>query len=253
MIFLRWRILDKQTMLLYNDCQAVMGAGHVGDGAEEMTTRSLKRLNEFTVVDENTGNRYYGCHQEWYGDAWQRRAGCGPTVATTLYFYQNRLWQRSNTKQSWLQLMNEVWDYVTPSSGGMPTTTMFFTAVLSYTRAKGLDVEHYHCELPEDRACRPTMPHVLEFIESGLQADAPVAFLNLCNGAVQNLARWHWVTIVALEYETEADQATVTILDEGQLKKIDLSLWLKTTTKGGGFVYFTPKRQSFACQAKDTA
>jgi len=28
-------------------------------------------------------------------------------------------------------------------------------------------------------------------------------------------------------------------LDEGLIKKIDLALWYRTTTLGGGFVYFT--------------
>ena len=205
-----------------------------------MAEKAIKNLSGFAVVDKTTGKTYYGCHQEWYGSDWQRRAGCGPTVASTLYYYQNRLGREWNSKEKWLALMEEVWEYVTPSSGGMPTTKMFYESVLSYTEAKGLKVQQHYCDLPEDPACRPDMAEVLKFIGDGLDQDAPVAFLNLCNGEEQNLSRWHWVTIVALEDDEKGRRISATILDEGRVQKIDLSLWLRTTTKGGGFVYFTP-------------
>ena len=66
-----------------------------------------------------------------------------------------------------------------------------------------------------------------------------MAFLNLCNGEEKNLDRWHWVTIISLEYAKDKNQVLANILDEGVIKKISLSLWYHTTTLGGGFVYFT--------------
>jgi len=79
----------------------------------------------------------------------------------------------------------------------------------------------------------------LSFLEGGLIKDAPIAFLNLCNGQVKNLDPWHWVTIISLEYAENGKSASIKILDEGLIKKIDLALWYDTTTLGGGFVYFT--------------
>jgi len=45
------------------------------------------------------------------------------------------------------------------------------------------------------------------------------------------------VTIISLEY-IENKGIYVYILDEGAIKRINLTLWYNTTTLGGGFVYF---------------
>ena len=81
---------------------------------------------------------------------------------------------------------------------------------------------------------------VLAFIAQGLRQDVPIAFLNLDHGAEQRLESWHWVTIAAVDYSEEAQTAQIRICDEGITKKINLKLWLETTTQGGGFVYFVP-------------
>lgn len=55
----------------------------------------------------------------------------------------------------------------------------------------------------------------------------------------RNVDPWHWVTIISLGYGEDGNNAFVNILDEGIIKRIGLELWYKTTTLGGGFVYFT--------------
>jgi hypothetical protein len=80
---------------------------------------------------------------------------------------------------------------------------------------------------------------LLKFLEEALSKDSPIAFLNLCNGIEKNLECWHWVTIISLEYMENEEQTFVNILDDGQIKKIDLALWYNTTRKNGGFVYLT--------------
>jgi hypothetical protein len=135
--------------------------------------------------------------------------------------------------------MEKIWEYVTPTKNGVSTTKMFYEAVLSYAKSKGLNIEYEFLDLPKDKSCRPGLPEVLNFLEGALLKDAPVAFLNLCNGAEKNLERWHWVTIISLEYIGNENQVFATIMDNGRIKKIDLSLWYNTTTKGGGFVYLT--------------
>ena len=94
--------------------------------------------------------------------------------------------------------------------------------------------------MPEERGQRPALNEVVDFLRSGLRQDAPVAFLNLCNGEEENLHRWHWVTVVGMEYAADGSQAVLYTLDEGRKKTVDLGLWLKTTVLGGGFVYFWP-------------
>jgi hypothetical protein len=211
-----------------------------------MIERSICNPDLLAVVDGDAQNTYYGCNQAWYATDWQRRAGCGPSVACNLFHYLIRSASNITSKETWLSLMEETWEYVTPTVKGMPTTKLFYESVLSYARAKGLEVEYKHLDIPEDKPCRPSFREIAGFIGEGLLKDAPVAFLNLCNGEEKNLYRWHWVTIISLDYAEDGSHAMVNILDEGLIKKIDLALWYETTMLGGGFVYFT-KMQSGGC------
>jgi len=210
-----------------------------------ITTRAIFNPNLLRILDERTHKTYYGCDQEWYATEWQRLSGCGPSVACTIMSYLNHgrspsdSEQRFKNKEDCLLLMEEIWEYVTPTREGVPATKMFCEGMLAYTKSKGLDVEYGFFDVPEDKSIRPALPEALGFLEAALLKDAPIAFLNLCNGDERNLERWHWVTIVSLERAGHGGSAFVNILDEGLIKKIDLALWYRTTTLGGGFVYFT--------------
>jgi len=210
-----------------------------------MTTSSISNPNLFMILDEDKRKSYYGCSQQWYTTEWQRRSGCGPTAASNIIFYLEHiqsnfdLEQSYNCKANWLALMEEMWEYVTPTKHGINTTKMFYESLLTYAESKGLNVEFDFCDLPEDKSLRPKLSEILNFLEKALSKDVPIAFLNLCNGEEKNLERWHWVTIISLEYEEYEKSAVIKILDEGQIKKIDLTLWYDTTILGGGFVYFT--------------
>lgn len=210
-----------------------------------MNTKSLSNPNLFKVVDEIRKKIYYGYHQECYATKWQRLSGCGPSAASNIILYMNQtchafeLEQNLTTKENCLPLMEEIWEYVTPTTEGIPTTKIFYDDVLSYTKSKGLNVEYAVCDLPEEKTKRPDLNKVLNFLEGALLKDAPIAFLNLCNGQLKNLDPWHWVTIIALEYGEDEKRVFINILDEGIIKRIDFKLWYNTTTLGGGFVYFT--------------
>lgn len=210
-----------------------------------MITTSISNLNSLKVFDESDLSTYWGCNQEWYTTEWQRLSGCGPSVVSNIILYLTQpafgLGQSFNTKENCLTLMEEIWEYVTPTKEeGIPTTKMLYKGVSAYAKAKKLKIEYDFCDLPRDKSCRPQLSEVLLFVQEALSKDSPIAFVNLCNGEVENLYRWHWVTIVSLIY-TETEKTTfVTILDEGLMKKIDLALWYNTTTLGGGFIYFTP-------------
>jgi hypothetical protein len=71
-----------------------------------------------------------------------------------------------------------------------------------------------------------------------MDGDTPVAFLNLCNGEENKLEAWHWVTVIALEFSDINESVYLKILDESQVKTINLKLWYETTVLGGGFVFF---------------
>lgn len=203
-----------------------------------MIKLSLQAPECLEIGDAINPEPCYGCDQEWYGTEWQRRAGCGPTVAATLFYYLFRPGDHCYSKQEWLERMEEVWKYVTPTERGIPTTQLFYQSVRAYAAAKQRPVDYFCCDVPAERAERPTLSRLVSFLTEGLRRDAAIAFLNLCNGEEQKLYRWHWVTIIALEYMADGSQALLKIIDEGKNETVDLGLWSKTTTLGGGFVYF---------------
>jgi len=210
-----------------------------------MNSKSISNVKLLRIFDERTHENHYGCDQEWYATEWQRLSGCGPTAVCNLIYYLNRtqpsfgLEQSCDTKETSVSFMEEIWRYVTPTAKGIPTTKMFYEAVLAYAKAKGLDVAYSVCDVPEDKSLRPNLADVVNFIERALQKDTPIAFLNLCNGEEKNLEPWHWVTIISLEFAENRKTAFINILDGGLIKRIDLTLWYNTTILGGGFVYFT--------------
>lgn len=207
-----------------------------------MISVSLVNPELFKIRDKDAGKAYYGCNQDWYASKWQRMSGCGPSVACNIVSYLERRRRGPGSagtcmsKTTSLRRMQEAWDYVTPTETGLPKIRMFYEAVLRYTKARGLDVEYGALELPKAKSRRPGLAKVASFIKDALLKDAPVAFLNLCNGAEKKLEAWHWVTIVSLESSEDGKRAFVKIVDDGAVKKIDLALWHATTKLGGGFV-----------------
>jgi len=209
-----------------------------------MIKKSICNSDFFEIIDEETYKIYYGCMQDWYKKFWRRLSGCGPTVATNIILYLNHnrynfeTGKSYNKKKNCVTLMNEIWNYVTPTRRGVNTTQIFYEGILSYAKEKEISLEHGIIDIPKDKSLRPSVSEVLVFIENSLQNDSPVAFLNLNNGDEKNLDKWHWVTIISLEYEIDHSVINVEILDEGIVKRIDLLLWYNTTTLGGGFVCF---------------
>lgn len=186
----------------------------------------------------------FGCDQGWFASEWQRLSGCGPTAATNIIFYLTHNDPSSisgscfSDKGSCLSLMEEIWAFVTPTTEGIDTTQMFYTSVMAYFQSKNINVAFEVIDLPEDKTLRPKFTELLDFLERAMNNDAPVAFLNLCNGEEVNLEAWHWVTIISLENAEDEEITFVKILDQGQISMINLTLWYNTTELGGGFVYF---------------
>lgn len=209
-----------------------------------MIVKSITNPDLFKVLNKNTQKMINGCNQEWYTTEWQRQSGCGPTTASAVIFYLNHsrsifdLDKNISSNESCLSLMEEVWKYVTPTEEGIPTTKMFYEDVLAYTKSKGLNVNYSFLDVHREKSKRPKLSEVLNFLQGALIKDAPIAFLNLCSGDEKKLQTWHWVTIISLEYSEDGKNAYIKILDEELIKVIDLGLWHRTTTLGGGFVYF---------------
>ena len=205
-----------------------------------MIKRAVSNAGLWKIPANNNRSASFGCDQRWYTQVWQRIAGCGPSVACNAMHWLRHIDTGTGfaNKAAALAEMEEAWRFVTPSLKGVNTTRMFIDGMLAYAQSKGMDIRYQVLDLPKDQAARPSLQEILHFLDTALGEDAPVAFLNLNNGDVKDLDAWHWVTIISLEYEEDGSNAFVDIMDQGRIKKIDLALWYKTTTRGGGFVYF---------------
>lgn len=204
-----------------------------------MTKISVRNPEYFEIFDEITGEKYYGCNQEWYKKTWQRMAGCGPTVASSIIVYSKK--NAGTSKGDSLKLMDKMWEHVTPTMKGVNSTNIFYDGLVSYAESSGKHLLYDVVDVPKKKEKRPPLRKVISFIKDSLDKDTPIAFLNLCNGEEKFLDKWHWVTLVSMEYEGDLSTVTAEILDEGMKKSIDLLLWYNTTTLGGGFVSFLLK------------
>ncbi len=204
---------------------------------------TIRHPEYFQIFSEDKTKKLFGCDQEWYQSHWQRISGCGPTAASNLMYYISRNQQAAlgvnmtNDKEKCLTLMEKVWAYVTPTQQGVDTTKLFVDSLGRYLDELQLKAELRVLNIAKDIQKRPTVEDVVKFIDQAMRNDAPVAFLNLCNGDETALEEWHWVTVISLEFNEDTSRVYVEILDESQIKRINLSLWLSTTMRGGGFVY----------------
>ncbi|MDR1689514.1 MAG: hypothetical protein LBS21_13020 [Clostridiales bacterium] len=180
---------------------------------------------------------FTGGSQEWYKDRWQKLSGCGPTTASNLIWYTaNRVFNNrvdfGGDMSRYLDLQNEMFNFVTPGMQGVNTSKLFTSGIIRFGKNRNFNIETFVLEIPKKPFARPNANAVRKFIEEALAADSPVAFLNLSNGALFNLENWHWVTIISL-YD---DTLTAEIADQGEAFDINLEEWLKTSLLGGAFV-----------------
>lgn len=208
-----------------------------------MRNISIKSKHVLKIEDEEK-TTLYGTNQEWYTKRWQRMCGCGPsTVTNILYYIQSKHDEGTGclglTREKCLNLMNEMWKYVTPGPRGIPSTTMLGKGIYKYLEKNNLNIQLDYLDIPKKKQLRPDLDKVTGFLHTALDNDTPVAFLNLDNGEVDELYSYHWVTAISLEYSPNDNLAYLYILDGGLEIKIDLLRWLTTTKSGGGFVSFT--------------
>ena len=194
-------------------------------------TLFLKHPEYLTVLDEQ-GALYHGADQEWFGLLWQRKAGCGPTTASHLVLY-NRSGSRPIPKNDMVGLMETMWTHITPGIMGVHLVSQFTKGLKEYLDEQSLLYSITSLKVLKDRSRRVSFEQITAFIEQELQADQPVAFLNLSAGEVKNLDSWHWVTIVGLE--RRESETYIHVYDGGTQWVINLRLWYETTTRSGGF------------------
>ena len=193
-------------------------------------------------IRRQDGTRSHGADQDWYSLPWRQRAGCGPTTASVQMAYLAALRPslaalcplERREQGTFVTYMDQVWEYVTPGSHGLNRVEMYTDGVTRFCGERGVRLVSHALEVPIGEE-RPGFERCVSFIRAGLASDCPVAFLNLDNGEVEALDKWHWVLLSALE---EGDRgALVTVVDSGNTFSIDLKLWYDTARDLGGFVW----------------
>ncbi|MCX7773006.1 MAG: hypothetical protein N2376_07840 [Clostridia bacterium] len=208
--------------------------------------KQILSQTELLNILSDEGEATVGGSQNWYPIKWQRISGCGPTAASNLMWYmirsqpelQSLSHSEQNDRNSFVALMSEIFTFITPGMGGVNTSTIFTEGALKYAAAHGVALKPHVMEIRKRPFKRPSSDEVSAFIHSALQANKPVAFLNLSNGKLTNLESWHWVTIIALETVENTGAMTALITDQGLTFEIDLTKWLKTSILGGALVWF---------------
>ena len=202
---------------------------------------SLSRPQAMDIRRQD-GTRSHGADQDWYTLPWRQRAGCGPTTASAQMAYLAALRPslaalcplEGREQGAFVTYMDKVWEYVTPGSHGLNRVEMYTDGVARFCGERGVKLLPRALEVPTGEE-RPGFDRCVSFIRAGLEADCPVAFLNLDNGEVEALDKWHWVLLSVLE---EGDAGTlVTVVDNGNTFSIDLKLWYDTARDLGGFVW----------------
>ncbi len=198
---------------------------------------------EWLQIRTETGVSY-GFDQEWFTDAWQRRAGCGPTTATQVVMYRAYKDGLLNpgehkTIDSVLPWMEKLWTYVTPGHGGLYKTRWFVEGVQSYLHDNQLGYSVKSLSIYPFNINRPTSESVAEFIDAALSEDCPVGFLNRHRGKEEGLSTWHWVPLIGMRRDGKEYRCFV--YDEGMERYFSLNQWLKDSTLGGGFVFISKK------------
>jgi len=205
---------------------------------------SIQNQEELLLIDENSNRMLYGSDQEWYEKKIQRLAGCGPSTFSNIIFYflrQNGENKPDKTKKEMLSHMKTIWNYVKPGIMGVNSTEMFSSGVEKYAKDFKLKIETHSMNVNANPEKRPILDEVYAFFKSGIDNDLPIAFLNLDRGDIQVLDSWHWVTIVSIEFIN--NQIISEVMDGSLKKKIDISKWISSTKKGGGFIRFSIEKE----------
>lgn len=189
--------------------------------------------------------KLYGYNQEWYGTSFQRTRGCGPTAASMLLLYLNLregepLFYKNHSIATITKILEDVWTFITPNwLLGLSSTGKFCRGMEGLLAHYKLSWQCRELSISAFKFKRPPLVQVIAFLEKGLSSDCPIAFLNLQRGKESRLASWHWIVLIAIEFNENEKRYMATCYDNGYIVHFDVGLWLETTKLGGGFVYLT--------------
>lgn len=206
---------------------------------------SITHPELLTLTDGN--QTWNGADQEWYQENWRRRSGCGTTAAAHLLSYLAKVkpnWKvlyphHSREKSDFLSFMNELWNYVTPGSMGVNSVNKLTCGISNYAKEKNVTLSFHKLNIPQLKTARPTIEQCTTFFRTAMENNSPVAFLNLSAGNIKGLDSWHWITIIAIQEQSDGSILCTALDGSGHKLIVDFYQWLQTSRLGGGLVYIS--------------
>lgn len=206
---------------------------------------SVKKQELLTITSALENTSYFGGDQEWYEKNWNREAGCGPTSAANITAYLAAVNESRKDlypydtmeKTNFAKHMEEMFQYVTPGVMGVNHVNKFTDGLDRYLKERKINLTPKIFEADKKPRKLREVKDIIDFVKEGLEADCPLAFLNLSRGQEKSIQGWHWITITAADITENGIRATAS--DEGKKIDFDLGLWYLTTKMHGGLIYYS--------------
>ncbi len=206
---------------------------------------SIEKPELLRITDSVEHKIYFGADQAWYAKAWNREAGCGPTCASniTAYLAQTRdnckeLFQpESLERRDFILHMEEIFRYITPGVMGVNHVDRFTKGITRFAGDRGIELVPRVFSVENCFTKKRNPEELAGFVQKGLSADCPLAFLNLSKGEETRIQGWHWITIISADIREDSIIAAAS--DEGKEIEFDLRLWYLTTRMHGGLIYIS--------------
>lgn len=211
---------------------------------------SIKNINSLNIY--NNTSTFFGPDQAWYPKFWQRQAGCGPTSASLLTAYMRNLKDCKSiypydepqlTQSNFIHHMIDLYRYITPTIGGVNHVDHFTKGLDKFLESRKIPLQCCIFNLDDyplkDRTS--TFNELVFFLQSGFDADSPIAFLNQSRGDETAIQNWHWVTLYEVDIDVSRQEIIAKASDEGESITFNLGLWYLTTTRHGGLIYLKEK------------
>ncbi len=205
------------------------------------TTKSSTLEDEVNIehmVVNDSGVTHYGATVEWFKKKEQIQFGNSIITATNLILFDFaksiKLAYDKNAINSMqvCGLMEEMWEILYPIKQGKVSMQAFINGVEFFAISKNINYSFTYRTI-DSTTSKSIKESIVGFISQALTNNRPVAFLN--ETSINSLHKqWEWVLIFKIENEGN----NVHVIDNGEIKTIDLLEWLNSEESQGGFVHF---------------
>ncbi len=197
-------------------------------------------LADPSIMEVSWNGRIFSC----INPDWCSRIHSGASVAASMttylvnsrpdYYplYPSMSMQRYTTTE----LMEEYWTAMNPGKRGVLTLFPFRYALEQRAQEAEMEIPLRELDIPSVKLAKPSLGQCIGFIRAGIEADCPVAMLNLHSGKVPRLHHPRWIMITGITLNGEGP-VECTYLDKTRERTLDFRLWYDTTWRGGGLVY----------------